>query len=58
MLNNKVVTARRIESKDGMIWVPPIGKPYWIEYPNSIRDLTDAEIKEYINEKADKSTKI
>lgn len=49
MLNKiKVAIACRIESKKGMIWIPPTGRPYWIEYPNSTRELTDAEIKEYI----------
>ncbi len=45
----EIAIARRIELKGGcMIWVPPTGKPFWIEYPNSIRNLTDAEIKKYV----------
>ena len=51
MLNNdKIVVAYRVKSKGGMIWIPPTGRPYWIEYPNSTKELTDAEIKEYIDE--------
>lgn len=49
MLNKKVAIARRVESKGGLIWVPPTGRPYWVEQPNSKRELTDAEIKEYVN---------
>lgn len=48
---NKIAAACRIKCKAGMIWVPPTGRPYWIEYPNSTRELTDAEIREYINGK-------
>lgn len=48
--NSGIPIAGRIELEDGrMIWVPPNGKPYWIEWPNAGRVLTDKEIKDYIN---------
>lgn len=46
---DKIAIAQRIECKAGLIWIPPTGKPYWIEQPNAGRKLTDDEIKKYIN---------
>jgi hypothetical protein len=48
MLNKRIVIAHQIKSKGGSIWIPPNSRPYWIEYPNSRRELTNDEIRKYI----------
>jgi len=48
-MESRIAIASRVKTSDGKyIWIPPGGKPYWIEHPNAGRNLTDEEIQKYL----------
>lgn len=49
----RIAFAGQIDTPDGRIWVPPTGKPYWIDRTpgRAGPDLTDEEIEKYLMEK-------